>query len=94
MNDAELVHVAVDLLQKTPPAPKVPRRSFLSWQINDALFRMQSSPDPAVKLKWAKVLNDARRERGDFDHIAKPAGELPRAAGSEAPNSHNHGIKS
>ena len=44
-------------------------RAFLTWQILDATMRMQATPDPAAKLKWAKVLNEARRARGDFAHI-------------------------
>lgn len=43
--------------------------SFLRWKIQDACMRMQCARDPAEKLKWAKVMNAARRERGDFDDI-------------------------
>lgn len=48
---------------------KVTDRSFLTWQILDATMRMQATPDSAEKLKWARVMNKARRERGDFDQI-------------------------
>lgn len=46
-------------------------KSFLTWKIHDAMMRMLSSPEPQSKVKWAKVMNEAKRERGDFDHIAE-----------------------
>lgn len=52
-------------------------RTFLSWKIQDAMMRMQSTPDPDKKLLWARVMNSARRERGDFDQITEKKPEQP-----------------
>lgn len=45
-------------------------RSFLTWKIHDAIYRMMSTPSPHLKVYWAGIANKARRERGDFAHIA------------------------
>lgn len=55
--------------------------AFLTWQIQDATMRMMSTPDPDQKLKWARVMNNARRERGDFDHIVEAKRERLDQAG-------------
>lgn len=45
--------------------------AFLTWKILDATMRMQATPDPAEKLRWARVMNEARRQRGDFNQITE-----------------------
>jgi hypothetical protein len=53
----------------------------LTRTIHDAMLRMQLAETPAAKLLWARRLNQARRERGDFDHIAEAKRERPDQAG-------------
>lgn len=43
----------------------------LTRTIHDAMLRMQLAETPAGKLLWARRMNQARRLRGDFDHIAQ-----------------------
>jgi hypothetical protein len=37
--------------------------------VHDAMMRMQAAATPASKLLWARRMNQARRDRGDFDHL-------------------------
>jgi hypothetical protein len=50
----------------------VTNRGFLSWKVNDAVQRLGAATTPESKLHWARVLNEARRERGDFDNTRPP----------------------
>lgn len=53
-------------------APYFTNRGFLTWKIQDAMMRMQATPDPELKKHWARVMVAAKRERGDFDDVVQP----------------------
>jgi hypothetical protein len=44
-------------------------RGFLTWKVHDAVQRLGAATTLESKLHWAKVLNEAKRARGDFDQV-------------------------
>lgn len=54
------------------PAPYFTQRSMLDWTIDDACTRMRTATSVEQKLKWAKVMVDAKRARGDYDQVVQP----------------------
>lgn len=47
-------------------------RGFLNWKIHDAIQRLGAAASVESKLHWARVLNEAKRERGDFENTKPP----------------------
>lgn len=47
-------------------------RLALLWTIADARARMLYADTPERKVKWARVMVAAKKERGDYDTLIQP----------------------